>query len=251
VNKKPSKEALKAILEKENYKRIQLSNTKWSHSKGTIEARWASIFLYKQIFDKQEKYLRPAFVYTLCSIIEERINDNLIGYFFSKFGEDYKRFVSIFLKLSIHDKLKVFVPIISEYKYDLIHDKKEIIAIRKLFEVRNQLIHMKNHYKQTVQIVDQDDIFYLSELDEQETTIYDNINYNKLDKKTLTEFYEAEKEFCSWTSDLFPKILRKDFKMGLWITELKKADSSVVIRVPKKKSLQTVTNYKRPLSKKK
>src|SRR5687768_16168 len=182
------------LIENYNIKRLEVSKTR-IYNQGSSEAVWSAEFLFKEIFDNNRTYLKPSFIYALCSIIEENLNCILIDFFQSKFGENYKPFASTIIKMSIHDKLNIVIPTISDFKYQLNQDKKQIKTIKQLFEVRNQLIHIKNHYRTTLFFETADGKFYIRELDEKELSIYDSIKYEKLDKKILKQFYSAQKEF--------------------------------------------------------
>jgi hypothetical protein len=217
------------LLDDHNLKRLEIGKSRVYNS-GSSEAVWTAEFLFKQIFKDKREYLKPSFVYALCSIIEENLNCNFIDYFYSKFGEEYKSYVTVFIKMSIHDKFKIAIPVISNYKYDLNHEKKEIKGIKQLFEIRNQLIHIKNHYRSTLWFETNDGKFCIKELDENELSIYDRVKYQKLDKEVLKEFYRAQREFTPKFHQLFQGMQRKNFNPQDWFIKLEKKEKKVSLK---------------------
>lgn len=191
-----------------------------NYGAGSVEAVWAADFLYTKITKTGLDYLIPSYSYTLCSIIEENLNCLLIDFFYSKFGDKYKEYVAVYLKMTIHDKLKIVIPTISEFKYDLNHTKEEIIVIRQLFEIRNQLIHIKNHYYLAKFIKNNDGQEFMEELDEKQLNIYSDKKFEKLNKEKLLGFLKAQKAFTPFIHRLHSRIKRKDFKPADWLIQI-------------------------------
>lgn len=212
------------LFNDQNLKKLKIRKLRSSNN-GVVKAVCTADFLYYQIIKDKREYLIPSFIYALCSIIEENINCNFIDYFYSKFGEDYKSFSSVYIRMSFHDKLKVFIPTISDFKYDLNHEKNEIKIIKKMFDIRNQLIHIKQHYKSSMLFETNDGELFISNLDENELDIYDDLLYKKFDKNTLKDFYKAQQVFTPKIGQLFYTINRKNFNPQDWLIKLEKKEN--------------------------
>lgn len=219
----------KKFAEENDLKKLIVSKTR-IYNQGSSEAVWSSEYLFKEIFINGKEFLKPSFIYALCSIIEENFNCILIDFFQSKFGDNYKIFAATHIKMAIHDKLCIVIPTISNFKYQLNQEKKEIKIIKQLFEVRNQMIHIKNHYRKTLYYETKSGKHYIEELDEKELNIYDSINYKKLDKRRLKQFYNAQKEFTPTFHMLFHRMKRKNFNPKDWFFEIKKTEDKIVVK---------------------
>lgn len=123
------KKAKKSISSKRSIKKIEKIHSR-TYNRGTTNAVWSAKFLFKEIFENNRPFLKPSFIYALCSIIEENFNSVIIDFFEAKFGEEYKSYAAIFIKLSIHDKISMVVPVISNFKYQLNTDNSELRTIR-------------------------------------------------------------------------------------------------------------------------
>ncbi len=201
-----------------------------TYNAGVSEAVWSARHLFEQIYVEKKEYLKPSFIYALCSTIETGLNCSIIDFFYSKYGESYKPYASVLIKLTIHDKLRIVMPIISEYKYELNQEKIEIKNIKTLFDIRNQLIHIKNHYKSALFIEMNSGECYIHDLDEKELNIYDRAKYQKLDKNFLKILYRSQKEFTPFFHRICNKMRRKNFNPKDWLISTTIVDNSLTIK---------------------
>ena len=109
---------------------------------GLYYARKSAEHLLLEI-ESGKLHLIPAFVYAVCSGIEGVINDNFIDFFHKKAGRSYKELVKPFIYMNLQEKLMIIVAVTSEYNYQIDKTFHSYKLLMKLFEIRNNFIHIK------------------------------------------------------------------------------------------------------------
>ena len=116
---------------------------------GVFSARYAAEHLLDEItsdFD-QNYSLIPSYIAAFCMGLEGQINSILIEHFFEAVGAKYKQIIKPLLMLNIRDRFSVAVVLASEYRYELNKEDPRVIELFKLFELRNRVVHVKQHRK--------------------------------------------------------------------------------------------------------
>lgn len=219
---------------KENeFKKIEIAKGK-SYDYGVYYARHSANHLLEEINKGEKDFLKPNLIHTLSSIVEGKLNACFIDFCFDKFGDSYKSYSKTFLKMSIHDKLNILIPLISNYKLQLNYEKTEIKRIRKIIEYRNQLIHIKQHYTTNLYEEAEDYGTYEYNLNEKELGIYHDIKYAKLETEFLNESHKLIHQFNLKFENLSRNINYKKFKTEDWFIPIDNRKNKITINSDRK-----------------
>lgn len=134
-------------------------------------------FLLKEIAkDHEKEFLVPSFIFAICLGVEAGINDLYIDFFKHRLGPSYKDCVKPFLYLSMREKLLILLPIVSGFNFQLDLENDDVKGILRLFELRNNLTHPKQHW-------------YVA------TVFNDALNESDivLDNANITDFYSSKR----------------------------------------------------------
>jgi hypothetical protein len=193
---------------------------------GTVYSRYAAEYLLDEIDgagadEFKREFLIPSFISALCAGLEGQINDGYIDFFFRKVGKSYRKYIHPFLSRGIRERFKILILLISDYKYEINEANPDIRTLFELFDLRNRLLHVKNHRHEVRYNGTKDywyDFFFVSpdETDPYQHKVTAVINetelkrfmmvYNKLiPKLSNLEFCIRRKNFNG--HDLFLKIL--------------------------------------------
>jgi len=222
------KEHFDKILEDERLRRVVIRKGQ-QPDLGTFEARHAANHLLEKITEEKADFLKPSLIYSLSSLVEGKLNACFIDFCYSKFGDEYKNFSKSFIKMSIHDKFNLIIPIISNYEFNLNHSNKNIIVIKKMISVRNQLIHIKSHYVTYLFSEYENNEMFEQNMNQDELGIYHDSNFEKLDINFLNDCFNAVHTFSKKFSDLSKKINYKNFKPEEWFITLESKKMKIVI----------------------
>ncbi len=107
----------------------------------------AATLLHKQIEASADNdVLIPSYCAAVCSAIEGVVNTAVIDFFFHKFGAEYRRHSKPYLKMPVEDRFRNMVLVLSGFRYQLNERHDDIVAVFRLFEIRNRLLHAKEQW---------------------------------------------------------------------------------------------------------
>ncbi|HPA56795.1 MAG TPA: hypothetical protein PLT70_05135, partial [bacterium] len=174
---------------------------------------------------KEIKYcdLVHPFIISLCSSIELTISDIYIDFMFKKIGKKYKNLVRPLLKMPINIKLPLITLLVSDYKYRLNEDSKEVKYLYKLFSLRNRFVHIEEHWVDVTMFKDsskpgieieyynpKDEYYYLSDV------------FPELSMNNINEMYEFVKNANLRLRNLHGKVKHWKWKPEPWFIKLDK-----------------------------
>ncbi len=116
---------------------------------GVFTARFAAEHLLAEVISDPRKNdpLVPSYIAALCMGIEGQINSILIEHFFDVVGSKYKEIAKPLLFLNVRDRFSIAVLLASDYCYELNHKNERVIQLFQLFDLRNRVVHVKQHRK--------------------------------------------------------------------------------------------------------
>jgi hypothetical protein len=193
-------------------------------SEAPVWARHSARFLLDELQNNQRRHLLPAFIASLSFGIEAVINDALIDFFYSKFGEAYSQQASSFLRKPISEKLTLTPLLLSGFRYEFNEEHRSFKTIIKLFRVRNNMLHAAHHWKK-VKVV-QDPKHGLLVLDDgDQSEYYARGDIKDLSSLNLEEMLSAAELLMDDLSSLQKLINRRNFlrlKNSRWFRRVKK-----------------------------
>lgn len=176
---------------------------------GIVYSRYAAEYLLKEIDGAdadafKREFLIPSFLSALCAGLEGQINDGYIDFFFRKVGKNYKKYLRPFLSRDIRERFKILILLISDYKYELNEANADIKALFELFDLRNKLLHVKNHKHEVSYTGDKDYWYDFAFVTPDETDPYQD--------KVTTVINESQlKRFMKVYNTLIPKLSNIEF----------------------------------------
>jgi len=115
-------------------------------------AKQTAEYIYTSVIEKNEadkEFMIPHLFISMGTVIEGLLNNVLIDYFYHKLGTSHYDYVKTFLGLAFHNKLKLTVPLITDYQYELNMNKKDkrnyLKKIYEIIDIRNMFVHVKEH----------------------------------------------------------------------------------------------------------
>ncbi len=162
------------------------------------------------------------FLLTCAAALECSLNDNIIQYFTSQYGEHGELQISGFLSMNFKGKLLNVVPLLTSNKYMINVNHKIYQKLSELIKIRNRLVHNKSNYE-----------MYESHIEETEEgtpfiTIPDDLD-KKLSKKIdptlgikvgdIGEFHDCLEKFHELFIDVYDN---DDFKGNELIINMSK-----------------------------
>lgn len=116
---------------------------------GVFSARHAAEHLFAEITHDwgHNHTLIPSYIAALCMGLEGQINSILIEHFFEAVGSRYKNIIKPLLMLNARDRFSTAVVLASDYRYELNHGDPRVNQLFQLFELRNRVVHVKQHRK--------------------------------------------------------------------------------------------------------
>lgn len=117
-----------------------------TYSAGAISTRTAAFLLRSIIESPLGNDLIPSYIANLVVAIESTINDAFIDFLHKRMGADYKRHCKTFLWLRFKEKVSLLVLLASDFKYELDGDFGDLKSILSLVDLRNRLLHVKQHW---------------------------------------------------------------------------------------------------------
>jgi hypothetical protein len=194
-----------------------------------VYARRSAGFLLKEITNGPHKeHLIPSFISALCTGIESLINDCYIDFFHRKLGLNYRGQVNVFLYMRFKEKLATLVLLASNFEYQLNEDDQGVKGIMKLVDLRNNLLHGKQHWYSATLIEEDSGTNLLYDnpntsdfyRDHEQTVILvkDLKDYMKLFKRFLPDFWNL-----GGSIGTAGKFARKNYKPKSWFKKIEKS----------------------------
>ena len=114
---------------------------------GLGHASSAAAFLLKHIeADKYHAHLIPSFISALASMVEARINEAIIDYFYFKCGANYRGFAKGVLAIPLKERIAFTPALLSDFDILLNEKHPQLHIVFRLLELRNTLVHIKPHW---------------------------------------------------------------------------------------------------------
>ncbi|HHB76085.1 MAG TPA: hypothetical protein ENK84_06045 [Desulfobulbus sp.] len=191
---------------------------------GVVYSRHSSEYLFKQIVSERKKYdfLIPAYITVVCAGIEGKINTAFIDCLHKRLGKEYKTFVRPYLFMRIRDRFEQMPIIVSNFKYRLNTKNEKIKEIFKIFEFRNQLVHVKQHWHYADPIHDENGELISLKYKENNTNDPYRTGFviEKLSEEELAKIFNVYKSFISKFSNIANNINRKNFNPENWFVKI-------------------------------
>lgn len=183
---------------------------------GIVYSRYAAEYLLKEIEgadadDFKREFLIPSFLSALCAGLEGQINDGYIDFFFRKMGKNYKKYIRPFLSRDIRERFKILILMISDYKYELNEANPDIKALFELFDLRNRLLHVKNHRHEVSYTGDKDYWYDFAFVTPDETDPYQDKVTTVINESKLQRFMKVYNTLIPKLSNIEFCIRRKNF----------------------------------------
>jgi hypothetical protein len=188
--------------------------------------RSAKFLLDEIAKNPKEKFLVPSFIFAICAGIESTINDAYIDFFHKRMGAEYKEYAKAFIHLRLREKLIVLIPLVSNFSYRMNEDNNDFKALIGLFDLRNNLIHAKQHWH-TATITQKGSYYYLEYDNEDSLDFYASdtpkITLDDL-KKYMSLFKKFRQDFrnLGGSIGIAGKFERKDYKPRAWFKKIEK-----------------------------
>ncbi len=188
---------------------------------GVWTSRKTAEFLLEKIKENVEnQFLVPSYVAAICSGIEGDINTAYIDHFHKNLGKSYNKYVKPYLFMKVYDRLTQLPIIISNFKYRLNLDNKDIKKVCKLFELRNSYLHVKHmwHYADVYEDLHGNliDIKYHDQNHPDPYRDWDHF----VDPKELDDCMKLFDKFLPTFYNIAKRINRKNFNPGDWFIKI-------------------------------
>ena len=191
---------------------------------GVWASRHAAEFMLKMIISHEyQEHLIPYYVSAICSGIEGQVNTAFIDHFHKHFGKTYRSYVRPYLLMKIYDRFVQLPIIVSNFKYVLNQDNPVVKEILSLFDLRNQMLHVKHlwHYADIVEDAT-GNIIDIQYHDPNHPDPYRESKYSFPDIEKLKKYMWLFNKFIPKFSNIANNINRKNFNPEDWFVLIKK-----------------------------
>ena len=140
-----------------------------------------------------------------------------MDFFHKKLGKQYQQYIRPYLMLRVEDRLTQMPLLLSNFKYSLNSKDPRVKLLLKLFDRRNQLLHVKHlwHYADVTED-EAGNVLSIKYHDENDQDPYRASTTEFLARKDLHAYMQLYNEFIPRFSSLASRITRKNFNPHGW-----------------------------------
>jgi hypothetical protein len=190
---------------------------------GGYSARQSAEFLLQAIErDPEADFLVPYFVAALCAGIEAALNTAYVDHFHKHLGKAYRKYAKPYLMLRLEERLIQLPFLVSGFKYVLNEKDPRVKQVLRLFDLRNQMLHVKHlwHYADITED-ERGTIIDIRFADRHDSDPY-RLDKKPVDLCELREHMKLHKVFVAQFLNLGSRMTRKNFKSREWFVPVTK-----------------------------
>jgi len=155
--------------------------------------------------------------------MEGALNNCFVDFLHRKLGKGYAKHLKPYLFMKIQDRLEMAPLLLSNFEYELQANSNHVKEVLRLFDLRNQFLHVKHlwHYAD-VRFDDDGHIVGFEYHNKAHPDPYRGDSGSWPQSKELRTLFKAHDRFIHRFSSLNNAISRKSFKADEWVQRVKR-----------------------------